>query len=164
RGVHVTCVDISSGMLDRLRHRLDRAGMTAEILCQNAFEHDRLGFYDVCATNYFLNVFPEREMVKMLTHAASLVRPGGKLTIADVALPQGTWPARFFNIVYLKSAMATFWMMGLVPWHGNYDYASYFPQAGVTLDHIRFFRLFKSGPVLFQTLVAKRPAGGRQAV
>ncbi len=156
RGAHVTCVDISAGMLERLRERLNRDGTPAEILCQNAFQHDRPEHYDVCATNYFLNIFPEHDMVRMLAHAATLVRPGGKLVIADVALPQGSWPGRWFNTLYLKSAMATFWMLGLVPWHRNYDYPAYFPAAGLALDHVRYFRLFKSGPVLFQTIVATR--------
>lgn len=156
RGVKVTCVDISQGMLDRLRWRVQRAGHTVEIQCQDAFQHDRWGYYDACAANYFLNVFPEPDMLRMMGHAARLLRPGGKMMIADVALAQGSWPARLFNVAYLRAAMASFWMLGLVPWHRNYDYARGFPEAGLILDHVKYFRWFRSGPILFQTIVGIR--------
>lgn len=158
RGAQVTCVDISSQMLERLRQRLERRNLTAEIVCQDAFKFERFGAFDACAANYFLNVFQSDQMARMLKHAAQLVRPGGKFLIADVARGQGNWLARGFNLLYLKAAMATFWTLGLVPLHRNYDYCRYFPDAQLRLDHIRYFRLFKGGPVVFQTIVATRSA------
>jgi demethylmenaquinone methyltransferase/2-methoxy-6-polyprenyl-1,4-benzoquinol methylase len=156
RGAHVTCLDISSGMLERLEARMKRRGLKAEILCQDAFQHDRLGYYDAVAANYFLNVFRHDDMQRMLKHAAGLVRPGGKFMVADVALARGNPLSRIFNLVYLKTAMATFWTLGLVPLHRNYDYAQYFSDAQLKLNHIRYFRLFKGGPVVFQTWVATK--------
>lgn len=156
RGAHVTCLDISSGMLERLEARLKRRNLKAEIVCQDAFQHDRLGYYDAVAANYFLNVFRKDDMQRMLSHAASLVRPGGKFMVADVALAQGNPISKVFNLVYLKTAMATFWTLGLVPLHRNYDYAKYFPDAQLKLNHIRYFRLFRAGPVVFQTWVATK--------
>ncbi len=153
RGCQVTCVDISQRMLDRLTHRLAKRGLSAEIVCQNAFDFNRVGQYDACAANFFLNVFRRDDMVRMLKHAATLVRPGGKFLIADVALAQGNPLSRAFNIVYLKSAMLSFWLLGLVPLHRNYDYASFFPSAGLKLDHIKHFRLFPAGPIVYQVTV-----------
>ena len=158
RGAQVTCVDISRQMLDRLARRLAKQNLSAEILCQNAFDHVRVGHYDACSANYFLNVFRQDDMLKMLSHSAGLVRKGGKLMIADVALPQGGPFARAFNLAYLKTAMATFWTLGLVPWHPNYDYAIYFQEAGLTLDHVRHFPIFRGGPIVFQTTVGVKAA------
>lgn len=156
RGCQVTCLDISQRMLDRLQHRLTQRGLKAEIICQNAFEFDRIGHYDACAANFFLNVFRQAEMRQMLKHAASLVRPGGKFLVADVALAQGNPVWQAFNIVYLKTAMVSFWLLGLVPLHRNYDYASLFPSVGLKLDHVQHFRFFPAGPIVYQVTVGIR--------
>ena len=155
-GAQVTCVDISQGMLDRLKFKLNKEGLNVELICQSAFEHERIGHYDICATNYFLNVFRKDDMIRMLNHAASLIRPGGKFLIADVAVPQGNSLSKACAFLYLKSAMASFWLIGLVPWHENYDYASYFPDAGVELEHVEHFRLTKFGPVVYQSIVGRK--------
>jgi demethylphylloquinol methyltransferase len=156
RGAKVTCIDLSSGMLDRLRDKLQQEGLTAELLCMDAHEHDRIGQYDAVATNYFLNCFTEEPMQKMMQLAATFVRPGGRFMIADVALPQGNLASRVFNLLYLKMAMAIFWTQGLVPWHRNYDYVAYLPTAGLKLERVDYFRFLKRGPVLFQNIVATK--------
>ena len=88
-GANVTCIDISQGMLDQVQRALDKKGLKAELICQNAFDHDRLEHYDVVAANYFLNVFRFEGMLKMLNHTAKFVRPGGYYLVADVARSQG---------------------------------------------------------------------------
>jgi demethylmenaquinone methyltransferase/2-methoxy-6-polyprenyl-1,4-benzoquinol methylase len=158
KGACVTCVDISSQMLERLRLRLEKQNLSAEIICQNAFDHERIEYYDACAANYFLNVFRHDEMVRMMNHAASLIKPGGKFMIADVAIGQGNFFSKAFNLVYLKSAMTAFWVMGLVPIHRNYQYTNYFSDAGLELDHVKYFRLFKGGPVVFQSTIGRKKA------
>ena len=92
----------------------------------------------------------------MLEHTASFVRPGGKYLIADVALPEGSWISRLFNVFYLKLAMAVCWAMGLVPWHENYDYPKFFAGAGLEFTDAEHFRFAKKGPVLFQSIVATK--------
>jgi ubiquinone/menaquinone biosynthesis C-methylase UbiE len=156
RGARVTCIDLSRKMLDRLDRRLRQRGLAAELLCQDARQHERVGEYDVVATNYFLNCFRAESMKSMLRLAASFCRPGGCFMIADVALPQGTWIERAFNVAYLKSAMALFWSLGLVPWHANYDYARELPEAGIQLRRVQYFRFLKRGPVLFQNIVGQK--------
>lgn len=155
-GVQVTCLDLSSSLLDQLEKKLRAGGLKAEIICGNALDHNRAGQYDAVVASYFLNIFLLPEMVRMLNHAATLVRPGGRLLIADVAPARGNPLARLFNVLYLKLAMVVFWMLGLVPLHRNYDYTKHFDQAGLMVDHIRYFRFLKYGPVLFQTIVAYR--------
>ena len=155
-GATVTCVDISQGMLDRLQVKLDKEDLSVELICQSAFDHLRTEHYDIVATNYFLNVFRRDDMVRMLNHAATLIRPGGKFLIADVAVPEGNPLAKGFAWLYLKYAMASFWIMGLVPWHENYDYPSFFPDANVSLEHVEKFRLTRFGPVVYQCIVGRK--------
>lgn len=159
RGLQVTCLDLSQRMLDGLQRQLDREGLSAEIICGDAFEHHRTGYYDAVCANYFLNVFFRPDMERMVRHCATLVGPGGLFLVADVSPAQGIWPARLFNVVYLKLAMVTFWLAGLVPLHRTYDYTAAFPDAGWQLDHIRYFRILKWGPILFRTIVARRSDG-----
>lgn len=152
----VTCIDISQGMLDRVQRKLDAEGLSAELICQNAFDHERIGHYDVVAANYFLNVFRRDDMIKMLEFTATLVRPGGKYLVADVARSRGNWLSQAFNIFYLKLGMVSFWLIGLVPLHENYDYCKFFGNAGLETEHVEFFRFAKKGPILFQSIVANR--------
>ncbi len=156
RGAIVTCIDLSVKMLEVLRRRLQAEGLEAELVCANAFEYRTDRPFDAVAANYFLNIFYRADMERMLAHAASLIKPGGQLLIADVSPAQGSWPARWFNIAYLKLAMVTFWLLGLVPLHRNYDYLEAFPQAALTVERIRTYRFLRYGPVLFRTIIARR--------
>lgn len=163
KGVRVTCVDVSRRMLDELDAKLTAENLPAELICQSALELKRLGEFDAVAANYFLNVFRRDAMVEMLNHTARLVRPGGKYLIADVSLPLGNPLSRAFNLAYLKAAMGGACLLGLVPWHENYDYVSFFPEAGLEIEQCESFRFARIGPILFQSLVGVRvrdPAAG----
>jgi ubiquinone/menaquinone biosynthesis C-methylase UbiE len=155
-GCQVTCVDISRGMLDRLEARLAKRNLSAEIVCQNAFDYHPAELFDACTTNFFLNTFREADMVQMLVHAATLVRPGGKFLITDVAIAQGNFLSKAANVVYLKSAMIAYWLLGMIPLHRNYDYAAYFAQAGLAYDHHKTYKLFPAGPIVYQVTVGSR--------
>jgi len=157
-GLQVTCVDISQGMLNRLQHKLRQGGWQAELICGNAFDHCRFEHYDAVATNFFLNCFKPAMMREMLKHASSLVKPGGRMFIADISPPQGSLLSRTFNLAYSKWAMAMFWLMRLVPWHENYDYAREMTALGLQVDSVLNFRLAKFGPVMFQSVAAICPA------
>ncbi len=158
KGVQVTCVDLSSSMIKRVRQKMDTAGVSAECIVGDATKHCRWEHYDVVATNFFLNCFREPMMRSMLGHATRLIKPGGRLMIADVALAQGNWLSKAFNIGYLKMGMLSFWMLGLVPLHRNYDYESYFGDLEITKTEHQFFRFAKIGPVLFQNIVGQKKA------
>lgn len=156
KGALVTCIDISQGMLNMVRKKLDMENLDADLVCVDAFEYAPTNKFDVVAANYFLNVFRRKEMARMLEHTASFVRNGGKYLIADVSLPEGSLISRSFNFLYLKLAMATCWTFGLVPWHENYDYPKFFGAAGLEFKNVALFRFAKKGPVLFQSIVATK--------
>ena len=162
KGCRVTCIDLSAGMVDRLRRKLNSEGLAdrdpaPELIVGDAFEHDRPGHYDAVCANYFLNVFKRDGMRAMLRHAVSLLKPGGLLLIADVSPPRGSLPARAFNRVYAKTAMVPFWLARLVPWHENYDYAAVCRGEGLEVVAEVPFRFAKVGPVTFHTVVARKP-------
>ncbi|HWB11362.1 MAG TPA: methyltransferase domain-containing protein [Pirellulales bacterium] len=153
-GVQLTCLDLSSAMLARLEARL--GDTRAEIICGNAFDHHRPGYYDVVTANFFLNCLSEPCMREMLAHLSTLLRPGGKLLIADLAFPQGSFPARLAQRAYSRFANVSFRMLGLVSLHPIYDYrralaACHFPHV-----HSTSFRLFGFGPIAYETLTAVR--------
>jgi ubiquinone/menaquinone biosynthesis C-methylase UbiE len=153
-GAQLTCIDLSSAMLSRLEARL--GATQAEILCGNAFDHHRPGHYDVVTANFLLNCLSEPAMREMLAHLSTLLRPGGKLLIADLALPQGNVVARMTQRVYGRFANVIFRLLNLVTLHPIYDYRR--SLAACHLQHVRStsFRLFGFGPVAYETLTAVR--------
>ncbi len=157
-GAQVTCIDLSGAMLRRVEARLKKRGVSAELIEGDALAHDRHEHYDAVAGNFFFNVFPEPRMRLFLAHAAGLVRPGGRLSIADVAPPTGSPPARLFNRFYARFGMAPFWLAGLVAWHPTYDYREPLRALGFGRQTIEDFPLFPGGPVMFRLIVAERDA------
>jgi hypothetical protein len=104
-------------------------------------------------------VFSEARMPLFLAHAAKLVRPGGRLMIADIAPATGGAVARIFNWFYAKFGMIPFWMAGLVAWHPTYDYRLNLKGLGFAEEAVEDFRLFPGGPVMFRTVIAKKMKG-----
>ncbi len=159
RGAIVTAVDRSPRMLRRLHARLGRRGLEAELICGDALAHDRPASYDAVAAHYFLNLFPPEAMRAALRRAASLVRPGGLLAIADLAPPRGGGGNRALNHLYSKPAMAAFRALRLCAWHPNYDYAAECRALGLTVEAVLPHRIARRGPALFETtLVRCEPA------
>lgn len=156
RGAIVTCVDLSQRMLDRVQRRLERRNAPAELIVGDALDHQRINHYDVVAGNFFFNLFPATVMPRFLDHAATLVKPGGLLLIADFSMPTGSLPARLFHAIYAKAAMAVFWLGGLVAWHPTYDYSAHFSRLGLVEMHRQNFRLFRGGPIVFCMLGARK--------
>ncbi len=158
-GAVMSCIDISEAMLARARRACAQRGVEAEFIHGDALAHDRFGAYDAVAGNFFFNLFSEERMPLFLAHAARLVRPGGRLLIADVAPPSGGVAARMFNRFYAKLGMAPFWLAGLVAWHPTHDYRAHLAELGLREEAIEDFRLFRGGPVMFRTIVARKTDG-----
>lgn len=156
KGCSTTCIDISSEMLSVLDRRLSREHLSAELICGDSREHDRIAHYDVVVANYFLNGFVRDEMTEQFRHAVELLRPGGLLMIADVAPAEGGLLNRWVNLCYLKSSMLLFWALSLVPWHEEYDYRENLAAMNLDLLEVHDFRLLGWGPVVYRTLVSRK--------
>jgi ubiquinone/menaquinone biosynthesis C-methylase UbiE len=155
-GCQVTCLDNSPKMLDRARARFDAAGLSGEFLLADAFEHQQPAGYDVVVANYFLNTFGEDDMRRLLMRLSELLAPGGTLLVADVAPAQGNLLGRLVNRLHVRIPFYVFWLLGLIPYKPTYDYRAYLAEAGLALRRLDWFRLFRFGPVCYQSLVAER--------
>ena len=172
RGVVVTGLDCSAAMLKRFRRELHEQELEAEIVQADLFDHepcdhgprDHEAFdsevggpgYDAVAANFVLNVFPVQLMRRLLAHLGSLVRPGGRLLIADFALPSGPAWQRFCVRAYYRPVNLAAWALGLCALHPLYDYAAELRALGFEIVARREFRPFVCGPVLYESLVARR--------
>jgi hypothetical protein len=91
------------------------------------------------------------------------VRPGGKVLIADLALPQGGALSRCAQRAYSRAANVIFWALGLVPLHPIYDYRRHFADSGLEFANARSFRILGFGPVAYESLTAIAASRDNQA-
>ncbi len=154
RGVELTCIDLSGRMLDRLRKRLDQSQLEGELIQGDLLKHARPNYYDAVAANFFLNCFRPGPMRRMLRHLTSLVRPGGRLMIADIAVPSGNTMQRGMQRVYNGLGIGAYWLLGLVPLHPIYDYRRYFNDLGLELESRLGFHVLPFGPPAFESITA----------
>ena len=141
KGINVTCVDIAPAMIKSVINKFTKAGLDVEAICIDVMKHDRQGHYDAVAANFFLNIFPEQVMVHVLSHLSWLIKPGGKLFIADFAFPNYGFLSNFFQLAYYRLVNIAYWMVQMAPLHPIYDYVSYLRSAGLTLEEVRRFKL-----------------------
>ena len=112
-GANVTCLDLAAGMLQVAQAKFDQAGVPAEMIQGDILVHDRHEQYDVVIANFFLNVFPEPIVKQMLRHLATLVKPGGKLLIADFMTPERGRLARAAQAAYWGVTNLFYFLFGL---------------------------------------------------
>ncbi len=155
-GVAVTALDASPRMLSRLRSTLSREGAEAQLICGDLFDHRPAELYDAVTANFFLNLFSAAEMTRALAQLVSLVRPGGRLMIADFAPPRGHLAARIACRAYYRPVSLAAAAVGLAALHPIYDYQREFEPLGLVLIARDEFRLGAWTPVLFESLVARR--------
>jgi len=74
------CMDISEGMLERSRQRLEGSPVPVEYICGEAFTSGPEGELDIVALNSVLHHLPRP--VEHLKQLASFLRPGGLLVVA----------------------------------------------------------------------------------
>jgi ubiquinone/menaquinone biosynthesis C-methylase UbiE len=156
-GVDVTGVDLSRAMLDRTRRRLQDEGLKAELHCVDLFDHQRSG-YDAVVANFVLNVFSRENMRAALTHLAGLVRPGGRLMVADFAPPSPHPVSRWLTVAYYRPINWAAWAMGLCALHPIYDYTTELSRLGFTPRRRRDFSVVPGMPPFYATWVADAPA------
>lgn len=154
RGIQVTCLDLSAGMIEQARERFDEAGLSGEFICADLLHYVPERPFDAVVCNFFLNIFSRTVMEQMLTRAVSLLRPAGRLLVADFAPTRGNILLRASHKIFYRASNLIYWAQGLCPLHPIYVYADYYSQLGVRLQRTRRFRLFGKGPWVFQTTTA----------
>lgn len=160
RGIAVTGLDHSAAMLRRLRRGLVGEAASARLVQADFFEHRAVGAgYDAVAVNFVLNIFPAAPMRRAIEHLGSLVRPGGKLLIADFAHPSGSTVQRALQRANYRPVNLVGRALGLCALHPLHDYAAELRAIGFEVTGRRGFGPFARGPVLYESLVATRPHG-----
>jgi demethylphylloquinol methyltransferase len=157
-GFEPTAVDISEKMAARLRDRLARKGVAADVRVADvlAMTPATDGEWDAVCANYFFNVFPEREVEALFAHAARLVKPGGWLMIADMT-PQKGIAGRLASF-YQKAGIAFFVALGLASFHPIFDYAAIAARLGLKVEAILDHRWANGLPALYRTIVLRKAA------
>jgi ubiquinone/menaquinone biosynthesis C-methylase UbiE len=94
RDVRADFVDLSAGMIDVARRRVDAFGSQAgartnfhagDVRC---FEPVGKAPYDLITAHFFLDCFDDVEVVGVARKLASLARPGAKLLLSDFRIPR----------------------------------------------------------------------------
>lgn len=157
RGAEVTCLDHSEEMVRMIRDRFAGEVLDVDLVHDDLFAHT--GEYDVVCANFFFDTFDEDRVVDAVAHTAGLARPGGTLLVADVAVPEGSAPARWFMTGHHWVPFAVSRLQGLTPWFPIYDYPAILGGLGLEVVAEQRFRLWPAGPVAYQNTVARRPLG-----
>ena len=155
-GCNIICIDIAPSMIERAKKAFCRNKIKAEFICGDITMHNRLDYYDVITANFFLNIFSEDIVQTLLKHLTKLIKPGGKLLIADFALPQGNRASKISQKIYFRIANRFFSKFGLAPLHPIYDYPKYFNRCGLRLVKTTYFPITKWGPSGYMSITAMR--------
>lgn len=152
-GARVTVLDLSPKMLAQAERRFRREGVHEgiELIVGNVLLHRPASPYDVVCSNFFLDVFSRSVAREVLAHLCTLVRPGGKLLIADFTPAEGSVLLRFVRQMYVRASSLSCCLLANNAFHGSYDYREDLAAAG--------FRIERTTPCghFFYTLTA-RPA------
>lgn len=87
----VIALDLSESMLAHLKDRAEKAGVTNIETCVSSIEGAdvRPGSVDVIVSSYVLHHLRDRDKDQFVRRAATWLRPGGRLVIADVMVGRG---------------------------------------------------------------------------
>lgn len=165
-GADVTCIDMSRAMCQRTQRRLEDARVSATVIHGDIFLHS--GEYDRIIVGFMLEGMTADVSSLAIEHMATLLRPSGTMSIASIALPQGSVPARIFTMLHHWIALGVAHMLGfapaypLRPWrvYARYDYPAMMQAAGLRVTWRDELRLWPRGPVVYQIAEGVRQCGG----
>ncbi|MBK7949034.1 MAG: class I SAM-dependent methyltransferase [Deltaproteobacteria bacterium] len=156
RGCRVTAVDLAPAMLARLRASLDREGLAAETILGDVADHRPAEPYDALVAHYFLNLWDTPLAGAMLAHLRSLVRPGGRLVVADFARPSGGSVASLLANAYYRPIDWLAWALGYCALHPILDYGVLLPAAGFRITREQRFAVLGIRDPAYVSIVAQR--------
>lgn len=161
RGAEVTCVEPCPAMAERLHQRLGRDSERFTIVPRPIQSVHAKAEYDMVVGHFFLNVFDPQSMPDVLERLAGMVRPGGRIVIADFkpAKPQTGILDRALRKFYYRPINLAGRLLRICALHPIYDYAPLLLEQGFKIEINRGFRLLPGTPDLYHTLIARPPAG-----
>lgn len=155
-GARVTAIDLSSAMLARFERALEARGLDAITIQGDVARHRPEIPYDAVVAHYFLNLYRLDVAEAMLLLMSDMLKPEGRLLLADFARPEpGAW-SRWTTTVYYRTANAIAWALGFCAWHGIPDYEVLLPRAGLGIESRVRFPVFGSDGPAYVAIAARR--------
>jgi len=142
-GADVTVVDLSQTMLNKFKANLDKEGIHVNIrqLHSDIMLIDEYERYDMVVANFFLNVFHEDMMVRVLEHLIRLGKPGADVVVGDFAFPTGNVFTRLLKTAYWYGAVMFFWLFAGNALHKIYNYPESMRKLGLQVREQKHYRL-----------------------
>lgn len=142
-GAQVTVVDLSETMLKNFQRNMDKEGITVKIrqVHSDIMKVEEYEQYDMVVANFFLNVFDEEMMVRVLEHLIKLGKPGADVVVGDFSYPTGNILSRAVKVAYWYGAVLFFWAFAGNAVHKIYNYPEWMKRLGLHIREQRHFRL-----------------------
>lgn len=142
-GADVTVVDLSETMLRNFQRNLDKEGIQVRIrqLHSDIMKVREFEKYDMVVANFFLNVFDEEMMHRVLEHLIRLGKPGAHVVVGDFAYPTGNILSRLFKKAYWYGAVLFFWAFAGNAVHKIYNYPESMQKLGLHVREKKHYRL-----------------------
>ena len=142
-GADVTVVDLSETMLRNFQRNLDKEGVQVRIrqLHSDIMKVREFEKYDMVVANFFLNVFDEEMMNRVLEHLIRLGKPGAHVVVGDFAYPTGNILSRLVKKAYWYGAVLFFWAFAGNAVHKIYNYPESMQKLGLHVREKKHYRL-----------------------
>jgi ubiquinone/menaquinone biosynthesis C-methylase UbiE len=144
-GADVTVVDLSKTMLRKFAaaQKQEAPNLTIHPIHNDIMKVEDFDHYDMVVANFFLNVFDEEVMVRVLEHLIRLGKPEARIVVGDFCYPTGNIVARMFKKLYWFMAVFTFWLMANNAFHKIYNYPEHMQRLGLDVTEKKHFKLLK---------------------
>ena len=142
-GANVTVVDISETMLNQFRQKLKKNNPKLKIrqIHSDILEFNEFKKYDMVVANFFLNVFYQDMMTRVLEQLVRLGKPGAKIVVGDFSYPTGNIFSRAFKVIYWYGAVLFFWLFARNAVHNIYNYPEFMENAGLVIKEKKYYKL-----------------------
>lgn len=162
RGAEVTCVEPCPVMAERLHNRLATAGERFTIVPRPIQAIHAQDEYDLVVAHFFLNVFDQQTMPNVLEHLLGMVKPGGRIVVADFkpsTMNESILKPidRVWRSVYYRPVNLAGWLLRICALHPIYDYGSLIETSGFEREAVNAFAVLPGLPSLYQSEVFRRP-------
>lgn len=160
-GAKVTVVELSKAMLEKLQINIEKLApkdkKQIQLIHGDAYSTDLPNDYDAVAANFFLNVFAPDTMPLMFERLHQLLKPGGKLFIADFAPKHASWLQGTLQTLYYLGPIMAFSLLAGNAWHTLYNYQPLLTKYAYHIQASEDFRLGKIGPAWYRSIYATKP-------
>jgi demethylmenaquinone methyltransferase/2-methoxy-6-polyprenyl-1,4-benzoquinol methylase len=136
-------VDLSETMLRKFAEAQEKEAphLTIRRIHSDIMKVDEFEQYDMVVANFFLNVFDEDMMVRVLEHLIRLGKADARVVVGDFCYPTGNIVARLFKKMYWYMAVFIFWLFANNAFHKIYNYPEHMQRLGLHVTEKKHFKL-----------------------